>query len=79
MLSQKRAVEIFEQAKQQAGHGPWSDQLDKIMTRGERLEINALWNTMNGSSCFVDAFLRFVHNHVASKAYAQALKKLEES
>lgn len=53
-----RANEIFNQARNQTKHGPWSDQLDKVMSPGERAYIMAIWDTMPGNTCFVDAFLR---------------------
>jgi len=59
-MTPERAKEIIAQAKAQAGCGPWSDQLDKVMTDIEREEVRHKWQTMPGYTCFVDALFRFV-------------------
>ena len=60
-MTSERANEIIVQAKARARHGPWSDQLDKVMTPEERQEVIDLWNTMPGYTCFVHALLRIVY------------------
>ena len=57
-MTSERAAQIIEQAQARAIHGPWSDQLDKVMTAEERAEVLQLWRTMPGYTCFVDALLR---------------------
>jgi len=59
MLTKERANEIVAQARALTQWGSWSDQLDKVMLPGEREEIIQRWNTMDGSSCFVDALNTF--------------------
>jgi hypothetical protein len=53
-----RAQEIIQAAYDKCTCGPWSDQLDKVMTKEERQEVNAVWDTMPGDTCFVDAIYR---------------------
>lgn len=58
-MTRERADEIFEAAKARAIHGPWSDQLDKVMTADERAEVIAFWKRIpSGSSTFVSALFR---------------------
>jgi len=57
-MTAERAAEIVQQAQATAKYGPWSDQLDKVMSKAERDHVIALWNTMPGYTCFVDALLR---------------------
>ncbi len=61
-MTSERAAEIIQQAKAKAIHGPWSDQLDKVMTREERAAVLVKWETMPGHTCFVDALLRIKDN-----------------
>jgi hypothetical protein len=63
-MNQERAQQIVKQARAHAGCGPWSDQLDKIMTSAERDEVIAHWQTMPGHTCFVDALNRFANGRV---------------
>ena len=53
-----RAREILRQARERATCGPWSDQIDKVTTPGERAAVNAVWDEMPGHTCFVDALYR---------------------
>ena len=57
-MTSERAAEIIEQAQGRATFGPWSDQLDKVMTAEERAEVIRFWETMPGYTCFVDALFR---------------------
>lgn len=59
MLTRERVDEIIKQARDKSTYGPWSDQLDKVMTKEEREEVIQRWNTMDGETCFVDALLSF--------------------
>ena len=43
------------------GVSSWSDQIDKVITPEERKEVKALWDTMPGTTCFADAFLRWLN------------------
>jgi hypothetical protein len=54
-MNRDRAREIIQAAYDRATIGPWSDQLDKVMTREERTEVNAVWSALPGHTCFVDA------------------------
>lgn len=54
-MNRERAREIIQAAYDQATIGPWSDQLDKVMTKKERAEVKAFWDTLPGHTCFVDA------------------------
>ncbi len=57
-LPSDRVKEIIKTARALATYGPWSDQLDSVMTAEERQSVKDLWNTMPGNTCFVDALLR---------------------
>jgi hypothetical protein len=57
-MNPERAKEIIADAHAKAVHGPWSDQIDNVMRPGEREEVNAVWDTMPGNTCFVDALYR---------------------
>lgn len=57
-LTPGRAKEIIAQAKKKAVHGPWTDQLDKVMTTAERKRINDIWDTMGGSADSYGALMR---------------------
>lgn len=63
-LTKVRAKEIMEQAREKAIHGPWVDQLDKVMTKEEREEVILHWEAMPGNTSFYDAFMRFVRGSV---------------
>ena len=54
-MNRERAREIIQRAHVLATIGPWSDQIDKVMTKEERAEVNMVWNTLPGHTCFVDA------------------------
>jgi hypothetical protein len=62
-MKPERAQEIIQAAHDTAVHGPWSDQLDKVMTKEERSEVNAVWDTMPGDTCFVDAIYRIARTN----------------
>lgn len=57
-MTRERAAEIIQQAQSLARHGPWSDQLDKVMSPDERDDVLAMWKTMPGYTCFVHALFR---------------------
>ncbi len=65
-MSPERAQEIIKQAKEISNSfgylNPWSDQLDQVLKPGERLEVIKVWNTMPGTSCFVDALYKIARN-----------------
>ena len=47
-MTKERASEIIAAARAAAVYGPWCDQLDKVMTKDERREVNAVWDTLPG-------------------------------
>lgn len=57
-MTAQRAQQIIDDAHARGGCWPWSDNLDHVMRPGEREEVKAVWDTMSGSSCFVDALYR---------------------
>lgn len=57
-MTPERAAEIIKQAQTRAQYGPWSDQLKKVMTPEEHATVLAVWETMPGHTCYVDALLR---------------------
>ncbi len=54
-MTPNRAQYLIQAAYDKCTCGPWSDQLSRVMTEEERLEVNAVWDTMPGDTCFVDA------------------------
>ena len=59
-VSALRAREIVSEAQASASPGPWSDQLDRVMSKGEYRFVYDHWMTMrggDGSASFVDALL----------------------
>lgn len=54
MLTQQRAIEIFDECVRTSGYGPWSDRLDKVMTTEEREAVKGIWLSPErpGSSTF---------------------------
>jgi hypothetical protein len=61
MITQARAEEIRTKCQELAKHGPWSDQLDKVITPEEDKEIRDLWATMPGNTAYIHAFYRFIN------------------
>lgn len=57
-MTPARAQEIIAAAQAKAVHGPWCDQLDRVMTFDERREVIAVWETMPGYTNFVSALFR---------------------
>lgn len=54
-LTAHRIDEIERLCQTSKGHGPWSDQLDNIMTEDEQDEVRTHWYLLDGESCFVSA------------------------
>jgi hypothetical protein len=68
-LDYVRMCQIVNESKSRSKYGPWSDQLNKVMTKSEYDEVLKLWSTMPGSTCFMDAFNRLMKEcEVASKS-----------
>ena len=57
-MTPKRAKEIIAEAQQQAKFGPWVDQIDLVLRKGEAEEIGHVWTGMPDSASFLDALLR---------------------
>jgi hypothetical protein len=57
-VSPERAREIIQTARDACTCGPWVDWLDRVMGPGESDEVKAVWETMPGDTCFVDALYR---------------------
>lgn len=64
MMTPARAKEIIQQARDRAVHGPWADQLDKVMTVAERLDVTLVWCRMPGYTNFVDALYRIESDRI---------------
>ena len=71
-MTPERAKEVYAQCRKQAGCGPWSDQLDNVLTSDEDFDLRKLWRTMPGHTCFVDALFRVMHNHPTAKEIINA-------
>jgi hypothetical protein len=54
VVTPARAREIIQAAKAKARFGPWSDQLDKVMTAPETTYVKDVWGTKPGHWSFVD-------------------------
>lgn len=67
MISKQRAEEIKAECQKLAKHGPWSDQLPKVVTPEEDKEIRDLWQTMPGNTAYVHALYRFLNGTVYGK------------
>lgn len=66
-MTPERANEVIEIAKRDAKGGPWSDQLEKLMTKEERSYVKSVWDNMNGSTAFVDALYRVARGQVVPR------------
>lgn len=55
-MTPERAKEAEQQAKALASYGPWSDQLGKVLTAEEDKYVRSVWDAMDGSACYMDAF-----------------------
>jgi hypothetical protein len=58
-LTRERCEEIVRQCQEKASYGPWVDQMGKVMTREEQMEVMELWCSMPGHTSFYDTFCRF--------------------
>ena len=65
-MTPERAQKIIDDARALSKCGPWSDRLDEVMTTDERQEIKAVWDTMPGYTCFVDALYRIARHQVST-------------
>ena len=54
-MTPERAQAAIAQARERAVYGPWSDQLDAVLSKVERAEVCRVWDTMPGYTTFVDA------------------------
>lgn len=50
-----RAREIVEQAREATEHGPWSDNVERVLQPGEYRYVYDFWDTLPGDTSFVDA------------------------
>lgn len=51
----QRAREIIQQAKAMTQYGPWSDNIDRVLSQGERRFISQFWDTLPSNTSFTDA------------------------
>lgn len=78
-MKQQRAQEIFAHCQQMAKGCPWSDFLDRQLSKKERRYISGLWRTMPGHTCFADAFLRIVNGDTLTIDKATEARKVYDS
>jgi len=64
MITQERAQEIKRKAQELAHHGPWCDQMSKVITPEEDRQIKLHWESLPGSSCYMDSFFDFLEGTV---------------
>ena len=74
-FSKERAQEIRNNAGEAAKYGPWSDQLSPNMTDGEIAFVHCVWDLMDGSSAFVNAFGLILCG--AFESYVREYEKLD--
>jgi len=55
VVSPARAKGIMREAQAKASVGPWSDQIDRVISQGEHRYIKDVWMTMPGNKSFVNA------------------------
>ena len=60
MITQERAREILQKAKELAVCGPWSDYLKEAMSIDEHEMVLRHWNVLPGSTSYTDSFLDFL-------------------
>ena len=63
-LTPARCEEIVRQSQELVEYGPWSDQIDKILTSEEKAEINLHWSSLPSDASFIDAFNNFRYNRI---------------
>ena len=73
-FTQQRAIEIRDQCKAQANYGPWSDQLSKVMSSGERRQVMDIWNheSISGGSSFYSVFMEIVNGRIDPARFPEA-------
>jgi hypothetical protein len=54
-MTPERARGILDASRFVSNIGPFSDQIDAVMAKGEREEVLKVWETLPGYTCFVDA------------------------
>lgn len=65
LVTPERAREIMAQAQAKAVHGPWSDQIQKVITPEENAYFLAVWDAIaRGTSTFMTAFFAALNNEV---------------
>lgn len=64
-VTPQRAREIMTKA-QGISKGPWSDQLSRVMTKGEYRYILDIWDTMPGNTSFMSAFYKVLGSRQSS-------------
>jgi hypothetical protein len=64
MITQERAREIMSRCQELAVHGPWCDQMDKVLTPEENAQILQHWESLPGTSCYMDSFFDFLNGTV---------------
>lgn len=65
-INQSRAIEVFDQCVKQSGCGPWSDQLQLVLTDDEYDDIKKIWcdPANSGSASFSSTFLEIYNGRL---------------
>ncbi len=54
----KEAADAIAQSKLKAlGMRSWHDEIEKLLSDEDKTEVRAIWDTMRGESCWMDALL----------------------
>lgn len=51
---------LAKEAARKIGASAWYENADKVLTDQEKAEIRSLWDSMNGSTSWIDAFFRWM-------------------
>jgi len=63
MITMERAREIMTQA-QSYQCGPWADHISKVITPKEDAEIKQHWDSLPGTTSYMDSFFDFLEGCV---------------
>lgn len=74
-FGKERAQEIANECSERAQYGPWTDQMEDVMTDGEMAFVHAVWDCCPGNYSFYSAFCLIWQGAV--EAYQQAAAKLD--
>lgn len=60
-LTREWATGVLERCQAAATHGPWCDQLDRVLSAEERVALRALWAKLPGTFSVVSTLFAVMH------------------